>query len=103
MKKRSNSTARTPARRLHVFYSGRVQGVGFRFTAETTAIALHLTGWVRNLRDGRVEAIVEGAEPKLHDFLDSMRTGPMANFIRNVDVTWETSTGQFGEFDIRYF
>ena len=64
---------------------------------------LRLTGWVRNLSDGRVEAVVEGAEPKLHEFLDSMRTGPMANFIRTVVVTWNAATGKFDEFDIRYF
>lgn len=90
-------------KRIHVFYSGRVQGVGFRFTAETTAVALHLTGWVRNLRDGRVEVVVEGEEPKLHEFLQHMRTGPMANFIRRADVAWERATGEFGDFDIRYF
>ena len=96
---------RTPnsLKRIHVFYSGRVQGVGFRFTAETTAVALRLTGWVRNLRDGRVEAVVEGHEPKLHEFLQHMRTGPMANFIKKADVTWAASSGEFDEFDIRYF
>ena len=86
-----------------MWYKGRVQGVGFRFTAETTAVALRLTGWVRNLRDGRVEAVLEGDEPKLHEFLDALRTGPMANFIRAVDVTWTDATGEFAEFDIRYF
>ena len=90
-------------RRIHVFYAGRVQGVGFRFTVETTAVALHLTGWVRNLRDGRVEAVVEGKEPKLHDFLQHMHTGPMANFITKVDVSWIAATHEFREFDIRYF
>lgn len=90
-------------KRIHVFYKGRVQGVGFRFTAETTAVALRLTGWVRNLRDGRVEAVLEGAEPKLHEFLAQMRAGPMANFIRAVDVTWAAAVGAFDEFEIRYF
>ena len=96
---------RTPAnhKRLHVFYSGRVQGVGFRFTVETVAVALRLTGWVRNLRDGRVEAVIEGREAKLHDFLQQMRTGPMANFIKTVDVTWDAATGTCDEFEIRYF
>ena len=94
---------RNNLKRLHVFYSGRVQGVGFRFTAETTAVALRLTGWVRNLRDGRVEAVVEGVEPKLHEFLEHVRTGPMAHFIRTTDVRWDNATGRFGEFEIRYF
>lgn len=90
-------------KRLHVCYSGRVQGVGFRFTAETTAMALRLTGWVRNLRDGRVEIVVEGDEPVLHEFLEHLRTGPMANFIRKTDVKWEAATSEFGDFEIRYF
>ena len=85
--------ARNNLKRLHIFYSGRVQGVGFRFTVETTAVALRLTGWVRNLRDGRVEAVVEGQEPKLHEFLEHMRTGPMANFIKKTDVSWEAAAG----------
>lgn len=80
-----------------------MQGVGFRFTAETTAMGLHLTGWVRNLRDGRVETVVEGEEALLHDFLGQMRTGSMANFIRKVDVAWEPATGEFRGFEIRYF
>jgi len=90
-------------KRLHVFYSGRVQGVGFRFTVESTAMALRLTGWVRNLRDGRVEAIVEGDEAQLHTFLEQMRAGPMAHFIRKADVTWGLANGEFKEFEIRYF
>ena len=103
MKRREAPRMSQPLRRVHVFYRGRVQGVGFRFTAETTAVALRLTGWVRNLRDGRVEAVLEGAEPKLHEFLAQMRAGPMANFIRKVDVAWTATSGEFDEFEIRYF
>ena len=95
--------SRNNLQRIHVFYSGRVQGVGFRFTAETTAMELRLTGWVRNVRDGRVEAVVEGKEPLLHEFLQRMRAGPMAHFIKRVDVRWAAATGEFGGFEIRYF
>ena len=100
---RSSGKTRHSLKRIHVFYNGRVQGVGFRFTVETTAVAFQLTGWVRNLRDGRVEAVVEGDEPQLHQFLQHMQTGPMANFIKKIDVTWGAATGEFREFEIRYF
>ena len=100
---RSSGKTRQSLKRIHVFYSGRVQGVGFRFTVETTAVAFHLQGWVRNLDDGRVETVVEGDEPKLHEFLRHMQTGPMANFIKKTDVAWTNATGEFTEFEIRYF
>ena len=91
------------AKRLHVFYAGRVQGVGFRATAEETASRLAVTGWVKNLRDGRVEAVVEGDEALLLQFLEAIRTGPMRNFIQSVEVGWSEATGEFRDFEIHYF
>ncbi len=88
---------------IHIFYAGRVQGVGFRFTAEETAQRLGVTGWVKNLRDGRVEMVAEAEEEILAQFLDDMRTGSMRNFIHGVEVFWANATDQFAEFDIRYF
>lgn len=93
---------RTP-QQVHVFYSGRVQGVGFRMTAEETAHRVRVMGWVRNLRDGRVELVAEGDKQLLARFLKALRNGPMANFISNVHVTWGQATHQFDEFEIRYF
>ena len=90
-------------KRLHVFYAGHVQGVGFRATAEETATGLGVTGWVKNVRDGRVETLVEGDEEPLLRFLESIRTGPMRNFIQSVEVHWSEATGEFSEFEIRYF
>lgn len=90
-------------KRVHAFYAGRVQGVGFRFTAEETAKQLGVTGWVRNLRDGRVEVVAEGGEEALQRFLEQIRTGPMCNFIQRAEVLWNNATGEFSEFEIRYF
>ena len=90
-------------KRVHVFYAGRVQGVGFRMTAEETAHALEVVGWVKNLRDGRVELIAEAEEAQLNQFLEAVRTGPMKNFIQRTDVTWSHASDTFDEFEIRYY
>lgn len=72
----SRPASNPDGRRVHVFVSGRVQGVGFRFFTETAARNLGLTGWVRNLSDGRVEAVIEGPSDKVAALLDQMRKGP---------------------------
>ena len=89
--------------RVHAFYSGRVQGVGFRMTAEDTARSLGAVGWVKNLRDGRVEIVAEGEEAALERFLEAIRTGPMKNFIQRAEVSWGDATGTFDEFEVRYY
>lgn len=89
--------------RIHVFYSGRVQGVGFRMTAEEVAHQLGVLGWVKNLRDGRVELVAEAEEASLRRFLEAIRTGPMKNFIRQVEVSWGEALGGFDDFEIRYY
>lgn len=90
-------------KRIHIFYSGRVQGVGFRFTVEDVATQLKLTGWVKNLRDGRVEAVVEGDEEGLKNFLEVIKTGPMCNYINKEEFSWSDAIGEFSNFSIRYF
>ncbi len=90
-------------KQLHVFWSGRVQGVGFRYTAESAALELGVKGWVRNLPDGRVEAIVEGTEKVLRRFLEEIAAGSMKRYIENVKTTWENDSGSFDDFQIRYF
>lgn len=90
-------------KRLSVFWFGRVQGVGFRYTAESVALELGITGWVRNLPDGRVEALAEGTEKKLQTFLDRIAAGPMKRYIINVQLDWQAPTGEFEEFQVRFF
>ncbi len=90
-------------KRVHVFYAGRVQGVGFRMTAEELAQDLSVVGWVKNLRDGRVEVVAEAEQATLERFLDTIRTGPMKNFIQQIEVSWSNPSETFDDFEIRYY
>lgn len=90
-------------KRVHAFYVGTVQGVGFRMTAEDTANQFGVVGWVKNLRDGRVELLAEADEAILRQFLETLRTGSMRNFIQHVEVFWSTASEAFSEFEIRYY
>ena len=94
---------RTALKRLHVYWSGQVHGVGFRYTAESVALDLGLTGWVRNTPEGRVEAICEGAEAPLKSFLQQIKAGPMRKYIDAVSTDWEKATGEYDDFQIRFF
>ena len=102
LKKKAPSSA-SAKKRLHLFWTGRVQGVGFRYTAESAALALGLAGWVRNLPDGRVEAVAEGTEKGLKSFAEQIAAGPMRPHIRQTSVDWETATGEFDDFRIKFF
>ena len=90
-------------KRLHVTWSGRVQGVGFRYTAEAAALELAVSGWVRNLPDGRVETVVEGSEKLLKSFLEKVAAGPMRPYIRETHIGWSEATGEFQDFRIRFY
>ena len=90
-------------KRVHALYSGKVQGVGFRMTAEDTATQFGVVGWVKNLRDGRVEVLAEAEEAALERFLETLRTGPMRNFIQHIELSWSASSDTFSEFEIRYY
>ena len=90
-------------KRIHVYFSGVVQGVGFRFTAERLALDLGLSGWAKNLFDGRVEVVSEGDESDLTDFLNKMKNGPLKRYITRTDVTWQEATGEFTEFTISFY
>jgi acylphosphatase len=87
--------------RINVFYSGGVQGVGFRFTAEDIARDLRITGWVRNLRDGRVELVAEAEESILKDFLSRIEQY-FRRYIQNVDIQWQQPTAEFRDFGIKF-
>ncbi|MBN2097688.1 MAG: acylphosphatase [Candidatus Omnitrophica bacterium] len=89
-------------KRLQIYYNGRVQGVGFRFTAERIALELGLVGWVKNLADGRVELVCEGKEEKLQKILSRMDE-QFSNYIRRKDIQWLSASGEFDDFEIRFF
>jgi len=85
-----------------VIVSGRVQGVFFRSETQDEALRHGLTGWVRNLPDGRVEAVFEGEKDMVDRLIEFCRRGPPGARITKVDVVWENYTGEFPSFKIRY-
>jgi len=66
------------------------------------ALSIGLTGWVKNLPDGRVEVMCEGEEPQLVQFLEKMKDGPMKPYIRGVESRWSDGPGEFRDFTIRF-
>lgn len=70
----------------HVFYEGRVQGVGFRWSAKNLARGYDVTGWVKNLPDGRVEMQVCGERDEVEAFLEAIEESELKSHIKNVDV-----------------
>ncbi len=86
--------------RAHVWISGRVQGVFFRGSTEETASGLGLTGWVRNLPDGRVEAVFEGPEAEVEKAVAWCRRGPGPARVEHVELQSESPIGEFEGFRI---
>jgi len=89
-------------KRMHVVISGRVQGVFFRAYTRETAMTLNLTGWVRNLYDGSVEAVFEGGDTNVQSMLEWCKKGPPHAVVRHVDASEEPYTGEFRDFRITY-
>ena len=87
--------------RAHVFVSGRVQGVFFRVEARSEAMKRKVAGWVRNTSEGRVEAIFEGEKADVEQLIDFCRRGPPGARVTEIDVQWETYTGEFKAFKIQ--
>ena len=82
---------------------GRVQGVNFRYFVERHARALELTGYVRNLPNGRdVEVLAEGAKKNLDELLECLKEGPPRAKVDCVDVSWVRYSGRFDRFGVRY-
>lgn len=92
----------TQPERLHVVVHGRVQGVSFRYFTQMRAAEIGLTGWVRNLPDRTVEVTAEGERAGLERLLHFLRQGPTGATVTQVDVHWETASGIFSGFNIRY-
>ena len=87
--------------RAHIFVNGIVQGVFFRSETRGQALRHNITGWVRNLSDGRVEAIFEGEKERVSSLIEFCRRGPPGARVTRVVVMWEDYTGDFKTFSIR--
>jgi acylphosphatase len=88
--------------RAHVIIEGRVQGVFFRYHTQDKAYQIGVKGWVKNRRDGRVEAVFEGNKDRVDQIIEWCRHGPPDARVANVHLTWEDYTGEFEDFSINY-
>ena len=86
--------------RLHIYYSGSVQGVGFRFTTRSVARGFMVTGLVRNLADGRVELLAEGERAELEAFRRAIQDSEVGRFVRQEEAIWSPAKNEFRGFEI---
>lgn len=89
-------------KQLQAFFSGRVQGVGFRFTVCRIVERFSVTGFVRNLSNGEVELVAEGVEPELVELIYEIRNSQLKRYIVQDRVTWKTATGEFDRFGVSF-
>jgi len=88
--------------RAHIFVEGVVQGVFYRAFTRNVAARLGLSGWVRNLSDGRVEAVFEGDRGLIEEAVADCRRGPEGAMVRDIEIAWEPASGGKAGFEIRY-
>jgi acylphosphatase len=88
--------------RAHVIISGRVQGVCFRMETQRAAKRTGVSGWVKNRFDGTVEAVFEGDRKHVDQIIEWCRKGPPLSVVSNLEIDWESFTGEFKGFDITY-
>lgn len=88
--------------RIHVFVSGRVQGVFFRSAAKHYADRYKVKGWIRNLPDGKVEAVFEGEKKDVEKMIEFCKHGPTSARVTTLNVTSEKYTGEFDSFKMKY-
>ena len=89
-------------KREHAYISGRVQGVFFRAATQRAAMDFNITGWVRNIADGRVEAVFEGEDENVDKMLAWCHEGPPAARVEKVLTQEEPYTGEFRDFSVKY-
>lgn len=88
-------------KQVHVLISGFVRGIGFRSFVRSNAQHLGLTGWVKNLPNGWVEAVFEGEEEKIKEMIEICRQGPPMAEVERLETEWSNATGEFLGFEIR--
>jgi acylphosphatase len=88
--------------RIHIWVTGRVQGVGFRAFVQQSGTALNLSGWVRNVGYNTVETVAEGTRECLKRFAETVKKGPHAGRVDEARIEWETASGEFQGFGVKY-
>ena len=88
--------------RIHIWVTGLVQGVGFRSFVQQSGGQLNLTGWVRNVGFDSVETVAEGPRDLLDKFTEAVKCGPRAGRVDKTLTEWETASGEFSNFGIKY-
>ena len=88
--------------RLHVCFSGMVQGVGFRFTVRRIAGQYEVTGFVKNLPNGDVEVVTEGDREVVESFINDIYSSSLSNYIRNMEKDSSPATGEYSGFNIEF-
>ncbi len=88
--------------RAHIFISGRVQGIFFRKNTRQKAIELGIFGLVKNLSDGRVEAIFEGKKEQVKKMIEWAKKGPTLAQVENIEIKWQKPQNEFSDFEIKY-
>jgi len=88
--------------RAHIIITGIVQGVFFRVETQRAAQRCGVNGWVRNKRDGTVEAVIEGDRRNVASMLDWCREGPSRAVVNQVEVEWEEYTGKMADFRVTH-
>ena len=89
-------------KRIHIFVTGRVQGVFFRQSTKVMAIKNNVNGWVCNLDDGRVEIVAEGEESNINALTNWCKTGPANSRVDEFELLDENYTNEFKNFEVRY-
>ena len=89
-------------KRIHIFITGRVQGVFFRQSTRVMAIKNNVNGWIRNLDDGRVEIVAEGETQNIDNLVTWCKTGPANSRVDEFELLDEDSTSEFENFDVIY-
>lgn len=87
--------------RAHIYVSGEVQGVFYRASTREQASSAGLTGWVRNLADGRVEIVAEGPREDVQSLIDWCHEGPPRARVTDVSTRWLDATGEFSSFTVQ--
>lgn len=85
-----------------IIISGYVQGVGYRFFAQDEAKIFEIKGYVRNVREGKVEVFAEGTKENIEKFIERLKQGPFGSVVANVEVDWVDYKNQYNAFDITF-